>query len=72
MQQVPKQVWADLEYEVARHDLDCADNFRAYRVSDGYGFETYQRAADTGCCGYFEGSTVVDGQKWIIGCNYGH
>jgi len=69
---VPEQVWADLEYEIARAELEYADNLRAYRYKDGRGLEAYKRAERRGCCGSFETSTMVEGEKWIIGCNFGH
>ena len=69
---VPKQVWEDLQYEIARHGLECSDNYRAYRFKDDHLFKEYMKAAESGCCGCFESSTTVDGDKWIIGCHYGH
>ena len=70
--EVPPQVWADLEYEAARSEKDCIDNFRAYRVKDNFLKKEYIQAFNSGCCGVFESSTIVDGDKWIIGFNYGH
>lgn len=69
---VPLQVWEDLRYEIARSELECADNFRAYRHKDKKFFNQFMEAKDKGCCGCFESNTLVDGEKWIIGCNYGH
>jgi hypothetical protein len=70
--QVPKQVWEDLEYEIARRELEYADNFRAYRYIDQYLYKEYMESKNKGCCGEYESSTRVNGQQWIIGCNYGH
>jgi len=69
---IPHQVWRDIDYEVAKCDLEYADNYRAYRVSDGYCREEFDHAYNKGCCGFFQSHTIVDGEKWIIGCNYGH
>ena len=69
---VPFEVWEDLQYEIARSDLEYADNFRAYRFRDNYLFDEFQKAERNGCCGVFQSHTVVNGEKWIIGCNYGH
>jgi len=69
---VPDQVWDDLEYEIGRNGLDYADNYRAYRVKDGYLLPEFVAARKRGCCGEFETSTIVNGDKWIVGCNYGH
>jgi hypothetical protein len=65
-------VWGDLEYEIARTGEECGDNFRAYRAKDLFLFEQFIAAAKSGCCGVLETSTIVDGEKWVIGCNYGH
>jgi hypothetical protein len=70
--EVPPQVWEDLEYEIARCGLDYADNYRAYRFRDGKYKKEFIERDRRGCCGTFEGYTVVDGDKWIIGCNHGH
>ncbi len=72
MADIPQEVWDDLRYEIARNGLENADNFRAYRMRGHLGYEAYLNARNTGCCGFFESSTMVDGEKWIIGCNYGH
>lgn len=69
---VPEQVWKDLEYEIGRHDLEYADNYRAYRYRDDLHKDEFMYAERCGCCGSFTSSTTVDGEKWIIGCNYGH
>jgi len=69
---VPQQVWEALEYEIGRNQLDYADNYRAYRWDDEYLKPLYIASANRGCCGFFESSTIVNGAKWIIGCNYGH
>ena len=69
---VPQEVWEDLKYEIARNDLDYADNYRAYRYKDSFLKDEFIKADNQGCCGCFESHTVVDGEKWIIGANYGH
>lgn len=69
---VPKEVWDDLEYRIAANSLEYADNFRAYRASDMYLFEEYEKALERGCCGFFEDSTIINGEKWVMGCNHGH
>jgi hypothetical protein len=72
MIEIPQEVWDDLNYEIAREGLDYVDNFRAYRYHDGYGLAEFNKSRDNGCCGFFQSHTKVDGEKWIIGCNYGH
>jgi hypothetical protein len=71
-EQVPDEVWKDLEYEVRREDLDYADNYRAYRYKDRLHFDDFVKAEKNGCCGTFSSHTTVNGDKWIISCNYGH
>jgi hypothetical protein len=67
-----KQAMLDLEYEVQKNDLDCADNYRAYKYGDDVGLHKYTELENQGCCGFFQSHTVINGEKWIIGCNYGH
>lgn len=67
-----EQAMDDLHYEIARLDLEYADNYRVYRYKDRAGFRKYRERELRGCCGSFESSTIVNGKKWIIGCNYGH
>ena len=70
--EVPGWVWEDLEYEIARAELEYADNFRAYRPRDNKYASQYEMAEGAGCCGSFETAVKEDGERWIVGCNYGH
>lgn len=67
-----EQAIKDLHYEIARLDLEYADNYRAYRVHDNAGRKEFHRQERRGCCGVFKSYTTIDGNKWIIACNYGH
>ncbi|KZX57770.1 hypothetical protein A3709_19295 [Halioglobus sp. HI00S01] len=67
-----KQALEDIQYEIDRHDLEYADNFRWYQEGDEEGEIAYNEAAESGCCGSFNTTTMINGQKWFIGCNYGH
>ena len=69
---VPQEVWDDLRYEIGRADLEYDDNWRAYRYKDKFLFKEFKQAENKGCCGFFNTSTIINGEKWIIGCNYGH
>ncbi len=69
---VPQEVWGELETQIVLKGLDYADNFRAYRVSDGLYKKQFLEAVQNGCCGEYESSTVHNGEEWIIGCNHGH
>lgn len=70
--EVPGWVWEDLDYEIARADLEYSDNLRAYRFRDLKHFKQFREAEARGCCGSFETVVARDGEKWIVGCNYGH
>lgn len=62
-----------IEYEVGRHGLEYADNYRAWRLSDNTGKADYIRAVKRGCCGFFDVVVITaKREKWLIGCNYGH
>jgi hypothetical protein len=70
---LPEEVVAAIDYEVGRHDLEYADTYRGYRVGDIDGENEFDRSRDAGCCGSFESNVILEnGDKWIIGCNYGH
>ena len=69
---VPREVWEALEWQVNSTPLECADNFRAYRERDGLYKKQFVEAEEKGCCGNYESWTIYSGDKWIIGCNYGH
>lgn len=67
-----EQCIADIDYEMARSEESCVDNYRWYKSGDKEGEEAYNAARNKGCCGSFDGSTSINGEKWFIGCNYGH
>lgn len=69
---IPKVVWEEINYLAMKHDLEYADNFRAYRVGDEEGKQHFIEKHKHGCCGSWEGGCTIDGVKWVIGCNYGH
>ena len=61
-----------LERQIQYHELDYADNYRAYRKEDCKGFSQFKEKEKQGCCGVYEGSVTVHGDTWIVACNYGH
>jgi hypothetical protein len=67
-----QEAMEDLQYEIDKNGLECADNYRAYRVSDAKGKAEFLSQKRSGCCGFFGSHTMINGNKWIIGCNYGH
>ena len=70
---IPEDVLYELKYEIGRNDLEYVDGYRAYRVKDNYLREEYRKVRDGGCCGEMKiGVTDSIGDKWIVGCNYGH
>ena len=49
------------------------DNFRMARVWKSSDCRRYQREKNNGCCGFYDDIvTAPDGNKYLIGCNYGH
>jgi hypothetical protein len=51
----------------------CVDNFRMARAWKSSDCRRYQREKKKGCCGFFDELVVApDGNKYLIGCNYGH
>jgi hypothetical protein len=70
---IPEDVLRELRYEIGRADLDCANNYRAYRCKDSHLYDEWMAARKRGCCGFYETSIVDDnGDRWMVGCNYGH
>jgi len=67
----PKVV-AELRYQIDAHDLDYDDNWRIAKRDDSYDRVLYDEIASHGCCGSFNTVVVVDGEEFLIGCNYGH
>ena len=49
-----------------------ADNFRYARIDDLDAIRAYREAKKDGCCGFYDGRTIIHGYEWMIGCNYGH
>jgi hypothetical protein len=72
-ERVPADVWEDLLYEINKHNLEYADNYRAYNWTTGVHKKPYTKALESGCCGQFDTWTKDrEGNIWRIGCNYGH
>lgn len=70
---VPQEVWEELRIEIARNDLDCVSSLRAYRYSDRLYQTMFDHSAANDCCGVFQSHIIIsNGEKWIVGCNYGH
>jgi len=58
-----------LEYLVGLHGLDYADTYRSTPYEKDYP----EHMAKQSCCGVFETTyTCRSGQKYYLGCNYGH
>ena len=71
--QIPTEIIKAIDYEAGRHDLEYADNYRAYRVNDGFLKSQFFHRRKQGCCGELESNYIdLSGNKWVIGCNYGH
>lgn len=61
-----------LSEQVARQELEFADNFRIGVEDDPKSMFFYFMVESTGCCGYYEEKVTLNGVTYIIGCNYGH
>ena len=66
------QLCEDLNYEIARHNLEYADNYRAAIKGNHESEQDYNAVIKRGCCGRFDTTTVINGITYMIGCNYGH
>jgi hypothetical protein len=71
LKRYPKAV-AELRYQIDAHDLEYADNWRVAKRDDSFQRVFYDEAAQGGCCGSFDTVVVIDGEEFLIGCNYGH
>lgn len=60
-----------LHYHIGREDLEYVDNMRVARKNHRE-FQQYLDQQRKGCCGSFDIEVWIDGEKWAIGCNYGH
>jgi hypothetical protein len=53
------------------HEGDCMDSLRVARIDNAGEMRAFEKARS--CCGSSEETlTGVSGQKYIVGCNYGH
>jgi hypothetical protein len=64
------QCLEELQYQVARSDLEYADSFRMCFEDDAFQKRDYHKAVS--CCGTREFRMKVDGRYVLLGCNYGH
>lgn len=69
---VQDQLLEDIKYEAAHAGHEYVDNFRAYRYKDELGKSDFIKTANQGCCGNAQSHTIIKGEKYIIGWNYGY
>ncbi|ATN92798.1 hypothetical protein QGX11_gp035 [Pseudomonas phage PPSC2] len=62
----------ELNYQIARNNLDCADNYRIAIVGNDEQMADYEDKRAHGCCGDFDIRVTIGENKFDIGCNYGH
>tara|TARA_R110000751_G_scaffold111053_7_gene208928 strand:+ start:763 stop:981 length:219 start_codon:yes stop_codon:yes gene_type:complete len=69
-----KKAYEILQYHIDKNGFDYADNFRCYKEEsdDHENMIKYENSYACGCCGFFDTEVMIDGEKWHIGCNYGH
>jgi hypothetical protein len=53
-------------------DLECVDNVRFARVSSRKDMRRYRAQQQSGCCGSTDHVEEINGEKYLIGCNFGH
>ena len=73
---VPDYVWEQIDYEIARGEYECVNNYRACRWAlDSTKFadekQAYEQARESGCYGFFDSKFTYQGEQWCIGFNYG-
>lgn len=63
--------WA---YEmINQRDLDCVDNIRIAKIGNSSQKRRYRKQQKSGCCGFMDViREAPDGQRYMVGCNYGH
>lgn len=61
-----------LQLTIDRKGLEYADNWRIARPENATERLFYDEVESRGCCGSFNTIITVDGEVWMIGCNYGH
>lgn len=65
--------WASETLDRAAKGLDCVDNYRVARMGNTGQVRRYKRQKDGGCCGFSDTVAVgPDGNKYMLGFNYGH
>ena len=71
--EIPEDIRWQIDHIIEQDKLEYADNYRAFRIKDLYGHAEYVKAYDKGCCGFMD-CVVRDmqGDQWVIGCDYGH
>lgn len=61
-----------LEWMETEVDDPCIDNFRSTPTNNDEGMIEYDQLRDSGCCGSFDTYVTINGQEYMVGCNYGH
>ena len=56
----------------ANADYHCMDNYRTCRKSDKDMYADYKKIKEDGCCGFIDSQYNINGEIYLIGCNYGH
>ncbi len=75
---VPEKVHKRIEEAIIgkgtedRPEYEYTDNERAYKVGEVQWQAVFETKKEHGCCGCYEEEIEIDGEKWVIGFNYGH
>lgn len=72
---LPREIvaWAYGVLERETSGLDCVDNFRVARLGNTGQMRRYKAQVKAGCCGSTDFiETGPDGQRYLLGANFGH
>lgn len=72
---LPKSIveWAKVALETEQHGRDFCDNARVAKIGNTAQIRRYKRQKARGCCGFCDWIAVgPDGNRYVLGFNYGH
>ncbi len=64
--------WASISLAVWSVNLEYSDRFRWCRVTIPSELAQYCEIQNRGCCGYKDEVFFINGEPYLVGCNYGH
>lgn len=67
-----QDAWTWLYNSIEEREDECCDNFRFAYKNDPVAMDLYEGQVESGCCGFFDATIIVNGREATIGYNYGH